>query len=159
MHEPLTIAILYHYLSHRPWELRQAPILLELANTLHGVWKSSGMPERSLLRELWVLQRNLASMPESLAWKILYGKLDNYIQDSTTQNHKLAAWRKERQEDRFVRPRNGDMLCALFQCDYCWFFTLKKRHVNSASPSDCLLLAYIRRVNLDMMWSQEESTV
>ena len=40
MHKPLTIAILYPYLSHRPWELRQAPILLELADTLHGVWNA-----------------------------------------------------------------------------------------------------------------------
>ena len=84
MHKPLTIAILHPYLFHRPLELRRAPILLELANALHGVWKSSGMPERSLLWELWVLQRNLASMPEGLAWKMLYGKLDNYLQDSTT---------------------------------------------------------------------------
>ena len=51
------------------------------------------------------------------------------------------------------------MLCAPFQCDYCWFFTLKRRRFNAASPSDRLLLAYIRRVNLDMMWSREESTV
>ena len=51
------------------------------------------------------------------------------------------------------------MLCVPFQCDYCWFFTLKRRHVNAASPGDRLLLAYIRRVNLDMMWSREESTV
>ena len=88
MHEPLTIAILYPYLSHRPWELRRAPILLELANLLHGVWKSGGMPERSLLRELWCLQRNLASMPEGLAWKMLYGKLDNYLQDSPARKRR-----------------------------------------------------------------------
>ena len=75
------------------------------------------------------------------------------------ENDEGAAWRKERQEDRFVRARNGDMLCVPFQCDYCWFFTLKRRHVNAASPSDRLLLAYIRQVNLDMMWSREESTV
>ena len=67
MHEPLTIAILYPYLSHRPWELRQAPILLELTNTLHGVWESDGMSKRSLLQKLWYLQRELASLPEGLA--------------------------------------------------------------------------------------------
>ena len=51
------------------------------------------------------------------------------------------------------------MLSSPFQCDYCWFVNLLKREANSASPADRLLLAYIRRVNLDIMWSREESTV
>ena len=91
MHEPLTIAILYPYMSHRPWELRRAPILLELADTLHGVWKSGGSSEGSLLRELWSLQRNLASLPEGLAWKMLYGKLADYLQDSATRKRRRSS--------------------------------------------------------------------
>ena len=91
MHEPLTIAILYPYLSHRPWELRRAPILLELADALHGVWQSSGVPEGSLLRELWSLQRNLASLPEGLAWKMLYGKLSDYVQNSTARKRRRSS--------------------------------------------------------------------
>ena len=51
------------------------------------------------------------------------------------------------------------MLSVPFQCDYCWFVNLKRREFNPASPNERLLLAYIRRVNLDMMWSREESTV
>lgn len=51
------------------------------------------------------------------------------------------------------------MLSIPFQCDYCWFVNLKHREYNSAAPSERLLLAYIRRVNLDMMWAREESTV
>ena len=55
--------------------------------------------------------------------------------------------------------RMGDMLSSPFQCDACWFVNLLKKEVDSASPADRLLLAYIRRVNLDIMWSREESTV
>ena len=51
------------------------------------------------------------------------------------------------------------MLSSPFQCDYCWFVNLLKREANAAAPADRLLLAYIRRVNLDIMWSREESTV
>ena len=36
---------------------------------------------------------------------------------------------------------------------------LNHRTATCSSPSDKLLLAYIRRVNLDMMWAREKSTV
>ena len=51
------------------------------------------------------------------------------------------------------------MLCAPFQCDECWFLNLKGREVREGSAGDERLLAYIRRVNLDVMWSREGSTV
>jgi len=46
-----------------------------------------------------------------------------------------------------------------FQCDCCWFVNLEKREPENASESDRRLLDYIRRVNLDMFWSSEGSTV
>ena len=46
-----------------------------------------------------------------------------------------------------------------FQCDCCWFLNLHKRIPLEDSPSDQVLLAYIRRVNLDVMWSKEGGTV
>ncbi len=61
--------------------------------------------------------------------------------------------------DRFLRARTGDMLCSQFQCDYCWFINLKKREPREGSIADAMLMPYIRRVNLDMLWSREESTV
>ena len=55
LHEPLIIAILLPYLNHRPWELHQSPIILELANSLQKVWKSGGEPKGPLLWKLWCL--------------------------------------------------------------------------------------------------------
>ena len=72
MHEPLMIGILLPYLQHRPWELRRSPIVLELANSLHEVWKSGREPKGPLLRKLWFLQRKLLGMLESLARKVLH---------------------------------------------------------------------------------------
>ena len=66
---------------------------------------------------------------------------------------------KEKEDKRFVCAHKGDMLLSPFQCDYCLFVNLLKREANGAAPVDRLLLAYIRRVNLDIMWSREESTV
>ncbi len=51
------------------------------------------------------------------------------------------------------------MLCSQFQCDICWFVNLKKRLPKAESLKDQLLFPYIRRVNLDVFWSREMSTV
>ena len=74
MYEPLTIAILFPFISHRPWQLRRTPKLVELGNTLQGVWKSNPESEGPLLRELWNFQRTVESLSPSMASTMLYGK-------------------------------------------------------------------------------------
>lgn len=59
----------------------------------------------------------------------------------------------------FMHARRGDNLITPFQCDLCWFRNLQKRAPNPKSQSDSLLLAYIRRVNLDAFWSRSPKTV
>ena len=51
------------------------------------------------------------------------------------------------------------MISSPFQCDYCWFINVCKRVPNEDLISDAQLMCYIRRVNLDMFWSREPSTV
>jgi hypothetical protein len=51
------------------------------------------------------------------------------------------------------------MVSSPFQCDFCWFVNLTKRPPRDIYEADAQLLAYIRRVNLDMFWSREPSTV
>ena len=51
------------------------------------------------------------------------------------------------------------MLGAPFQCDHCWFVNIKKEAPEESSLSDKRFLSYIRRVNLDVMWSREKGTV
>ena len=51
------------------------------------------------------------------------------------------------------------MTCAPFQCDYCWYANITKKDANPWYADDARKLAYIRRVNLDVMWSREPSTV
>lgn len=51
------------------------------------------------------------------------------------------------------------MLCAPFQCDFCWFVNLKGRLFDKRRANDRLNLCLIRRVNLDMFWDKETSTV
>ena len=51
------------------------------------------------------------------------------------------------------------MLCSPFQCDHFWFVNLCKWEPRAVSHSDERLLGYIRRVNLNLMWSRERGTV
>jgi hypothetical protein len=75
------------------------------------------------------------------------------------ENDEGALWRKKKDEERFLSSRKGDMLCAPFQCDFCWFINLKGRMCNERRADDRLNLSLIRRVNLDILWDKEPSMV
>lgn len=61
--------------------------------------------------------------------------------------------------NRFMVARNGDMWMAPFQCDYCWFININGREHVEGSLVDGRTLDYIRRINLDILWSREPGTV
>jgi hypothetical protein len=75
------------------------------------------------------------------------------------ENDEGQVWRKKVDEFRFEKARRGDILLSPFQCDSCWFTVLHGRTWDINRPRDQLNLALIRRVNLDMFWSKETSTV
>ena len=58
-----------------------------------------------------------------------------------------------------MHARDGDIWTIGFQCEYCWIVNLKGREYNANDPKDIRLAAYLRRFNLDAMWSREKSTV
>lgn len=68
-------------------------------------------------------------------------------------------WKRRKEENRLQVARNGDHASTPFQCDLCVFRLLRKEDPVSSSARDTLLLACIRRVNLDAFWSRERSTV
>jgi hypothetical protein len=51
------------------------------------------------------------------------------------------------------------MVSSPFQCEFCWFANIQKAEANAWYADDARKLAYMRRVNLDVMWSREPSTV
>ena len=88
----------------------------------------------------------------------LAGK-DCHFHIARPENDEGLKWERSVDKDRFLKARPGDMLCASFQCDRCWFVNLNKREPRAESLVDALLMPYIRRVNLDILWSRETSTV
>ena len=74
------------------------------------------------------------------------------------ENDVGLVWKKK-EDERFLSARNGDSTFCPFQCDVCWFVNLKKELPNKTRLSHLRILGYIRRVNLDAMWSREGATV
>jgi hypothetical protein len=67
--------------------------------------------------------------------------------------------RKNPKKGDYIRGRNGDHLMVPFECDCCIFRKLRKSDPIPRDPSDELLLACIRRMNLDTFWSRAPDTV
>jgi hypothetical protein len=63
------------------------------------------------------------------------------------------------EEHDFKQARAGDHLFCPFECDYCTFYKLKGANPDANSHLDSILLAYIRRANLDAFWCRRPSTV
>lgn len=74
MFEPLTIAFVFPFLSYRPWQLRGSEGLLEMGRSLLRMWSENIWEDRSVLRELWLYQRELTGLSEKLASEVLQGK-------------------------------------------------------------------------------------
>jgi hypothetical protein len=75
------------------------------------------------------------------------------------RNEAGAIWKREKDKGRFMSAPDGDMWAAPFQCDYCWFVNLEGKEACEDNTSDVRLLGYIRRVNLDILWSREPGTI
>ena len=55
--------------------------------------------------------------------------------------------------------RDGDWMFSPFQCEVCWFHNLFNKSPNPSFNEDSRYLNLIKRANLDMFWSREQSTV
>jgi len=82
-------------------------------------------------------------------------------QNEDLDNPRLEqAWAgKVRDSSDFLVARDGDHLLVPFECDRCIFLKLRGCLPDTRSSCDQLLLATIRRMNLDAFWSRETSTV
>jgi hypothetical protein len=61
-HEPLIVGLTLRFVSSPPWQLRQSPLVLDLARNLHGVWEAEEGAERPFLCQLSHLPEWLEAM-------------------------------------------------------------------------------------------------
>jgi hypothetical protein len=72
MYEPLWIGIILPFVPFRPWQLKRAPLLVELARKLCEVCKDHDVAARNILRKLLKLPRRLAKLSPSVASGVLH---------------------------------------------------------------------------------------
>ena len=74
MHEPLTFAFFFPYLSRQPWELRKTPLLVDLERTLPRVFKECDSAGWNLLSKFLDLTSKLDEMPIRDMRSVLQGR-------------------------------------------------------------------------------------
>jgi hypothetical protein len=72
----------------------------------------------------------------------------------------IAAWgKRHRPGNQYKSARDGDHALMPFECNLCLFQKLRQHTPDPLAPEDILLLACIRRINLDAFWSWAAATV
>jgi hypothetical protein len=79
MYEPLTIGLVFPFLSVRPWQVRGTPKMLFLGRTMSGLLKDSNVVTGDLLRKLCQQMWNLRTVPENVVRRVLYFASDDTI--------------------------------------------------------------------------------
>lgn len=160
MHEPLTIAFIFLFIRQKPWQLCGSAQFMIMGRYMSGVWAEVARREGPILWDLWSYQKQLEEMPPKLVPECYKASKLTLFHIATPENNKGSKWKNKRKEEaQFTSTRKGDMLCAPFQCDYCWFANMHKSEANPWFPEDARKLAYICRVNFDIMWAREPLTV
>ena len=75
------------------------------------------------------------------------------------KNEEGVPLQKNNEDTRYLEWVDGAHLVYLFQCDVCYFRNIKLRSSINGDPADDKLLAFIRRSNLDIIWSREPKTI
>ena len=71
--ESLTLAIIFPFVSYRPWQMRRTPYLLDVERELRKVLKTRENAEGSILQQLCLSQRSMAGMSPNMVWSVLQG--------------------------------------------------------------------------------------
>ena len=71
-HEPLIFAVIFPFLSHRPWQLKRTGAFLGMGRVLRSLFKADKIPPGSILRKLFMQQRRLARLQEGVVRKMLH---------------------------------------------------------------------------------------
>ena len=95
MFEPLTVAICFPFIKHRPWQLRLTPAFLRVESQLRGLLKADICTKGPFLRKLWGFTRELDTMPKRLGWKLLQGERLNRLSSCTSRKRRRPGVEEE----------------------------------------------------------------
>jgi hypothetical protein len=107
MLEPLTLAFVFPFIRHKPWQLRGSVQLLALGRELSRVWSTDAGGEGPLLRELWSYQERLESLPSKLASKLLFSESINFVSHCNPRKRRRGKMEKEEGGKEISKRKKG----------------------------------------------------
>ncbi|KAI2505417.1 hypothetical protein MHU86_9030 [Fragilaria crotonensis] len=72
MHEPVLIGLIFPFLRHPPWQLRNTPKMHAVGRQLRALLEGEGVDARDFLRKFWSQCHRFRDMPETMVRKVLY---------------------------------------------------------------------------------------
>jgi hypothetical protein len=145
-----------------------------MVRKLRQMFKTTEMDGGYIPRELLLEFEWVRSIPADVVRKMLYFGPSGEVpckalqrgvgaggNDEADAERLAGAWKRHAQSPHaFLRSRDGDHALVPFECGLCVFWKVSQREVRKDATQDQLLMASIRRVNLDApFWSRVEHTV
>lgn len=84
MFEPLWVGVVFPFVLHRPWCLRNTPLMVAMGQTLHEMCKASDVDTGNLLRKLLKLPQRLARVSPSVPLSVLRMPRDQGVSNVST---------------------------------------------------------------------------
>jgi hypothetical protein len=72
MHEPILIGVLFPFLRHSPWQLRNTPKMHAVVRQLRATLQGEDVDSCDFLRKFWVQCNRFGYIPEAVVQKVLY---------------------------------------------------------------------------------------
>ena len=72
MHEPVLIGVLFPFLRHSPWQLRNTPKMHSVVRQLRSLLQGENVDSCNFLRKFWVQCVGFGSMPEAVVRSVLH---------------------------------------------------------------------------------------
>ena len=163
IYKPLWVGIVLLFTKHRPWCLRQTPLLVEMRRSLCGLLETCEADARDLLRELEnFCSSQGACTPYPSVWHAkcytCLGQKYPRFPMATIKDKQGNVWHKEEErQQRLMQGVKGAHLSTPFQCKTYWYQNLKGRELWAGESN--FMLACIRRANLDAMAGKSPLTI
>ena len=94
-HEPLVFGICFPFISHRPWQLRQSPAILEVARAVQRMWKTQTRCPGPVLQQLCTSAWSLGSLPADVVWSVLQGSRVLFFSHRGTRKRRRSSVEEE----------------------------------------------------------------
>jgi hypothetical protein len=72
MFEPLTVGIVFPFISSPPWQLRGTPKMLSMVRKMRRVFEEGGLDAGNILFKFLLASRRLRSLPDDVVRRMLY---------------------------------------------------------------------------------------